>query len=213
MKSVLHTRTAIAAAALLLGLTACGDTASPAEEDAPAAAGSSTASAPTAAEEETEDTEEAEEADEPEQQAGGTAGTREDPLPLGTPIEGGDWVVTVNEVTPDATDAVMAANQFNDAPAEGTQYLLADVTVEYTGDESEMIMLGTGFAFVTATGETIDTGDAFVVGPDELDTAQELYNGGTAQGNVVLQVPEGADGLLRVTTGMFGGENTFVALD
>lgn len=210
MKSVLHTRTAIAAAALLLGLTACGDTASPAEEDAPAAAGSSTASAPTAAEEETEDTEEAEEA---EQQAGGTAGTREDPLPLGTPIEGGDWVVTVNEVTPDATDAVMAANQFNDAPAEGTQYLLADVTVEYTGDESEMIMLGTGFAFVTATGETIDTGDAFVVGPDELDTAQELYNGGTAQGNVVLQVPEGADGLLRVTTGMFGGEKTFVALD
>lgn len=209
MKSVLHTRTAIAAA-LLLGLTACGDTASPAEEDAPAAAGSSTASAPAGAKEGTEDTDEA---DEPEQQAGGTAGTREDPLPLGTPIEGGDWVVTVNEVTPDATDAVMAGNQFNDAPAEGTQYLLADVTVEYTGDESEMIMLGTGFAFVTATGETIDTGDAFVVGPDELDTAQELYNGGTAQGNVVLQVPEGADGLLRVTTGMFGGEKTFVALD
>ncbi|MCD0173099.1 MULTISPECIES: DUF4352 domain-containing protein [Micrococcus] len=205
MKSVLHTRTAIAAA-LLLGLTACGDTASPAEEDAPAAAGSSTASAPAGAEEETE-------ADEPEQQAGGTAGTREDPLPLGTPIEGEDWVVTVNEVTPDATDAVMAANQFNDAPAEGTQYLLADVTVEYTGDESEMIMLGTGFAFVTATGETIDAGDAFAVGPEELDTAQELYNGGTAQGNVVLQVPEGADGLLRVTTGMFGGEKTFVALD
>ncbi len=210
MKSVLHTRTAIAAAALLLGLTACGDTASPAEEDAPAAAGSSTASALAGAEEETED---AEEADEPEQQAGGTAGTREDPLPLGTPIEGEDWVVTVNEVTPDATDAVMAANQFNDAPAEGTQYLLADVTVEYTGDESEMIMLGTGFAFVTATGETIDAGDAFAVGPEELDTAQELYNGGTAQGNVVLQVPEGADGLLRVTTGMFGGEKTFVALD
>lgn len=209
MKSVLHTRTAIAVA-LLLGLTACGDTASPAEEDAPAAAGSSTASAPAGAKEDTEDTDEA---DEPEQQAGGTAGTREDPLPLGTPIEGGDWVVTVNEVTPDATDAVMAANQFNDAPAEGTQYLLADVTVEYTGDESEMIMLGTGFAFVTATGATIDTGDAFVVGPDELDTAQELYNGGTAQGNVVLQVPEGADGLLRVTTGMFGGEKTFVALD
>ena len=209
MKSVLHTRTAIAVA-LLLGLTACSDTASPAEEDAPAAAGSSTASAPAGAKEDTEDTDEA---DEPEQQAGGTAGTREDPLPLGTPIEGGDWVVTVNEVTPDATDAVMAANQFNDAPAEGTQYLLADVTVEYTGDESEMIMLGTGFAFVTATGETIDTGDAFVVGPDELDTAQELYNGGTAQGNVVLQVPEGADGLLRVTTGMFGGEKTFVALD
>lgn len=206
MKFVLHTRTAIAAA-LLLGLTACGDAASPAEEDAPAAAGSSTASAPAGAEEETE------EADEPEQQAGGTAGTREDPLPLGTPIEGEDWVVTVNEVTPDATDAVMAANQFNDAPAEGTQYLLADVTVEYTGDESEMIMLGTGFAFVTATGETIDAGDAFAVGPDELDTAQELYNGGTAQGNVVFQVPEGADGLLRVTTGMFGGEKTFVALD
>ena len=36
MKSVLHTRTAIAVA-LLLGLTACGDTASPAEEDAPTA--------------------------------------------------------------------------------------------------------------------------------------------------------------------------------
>lgn len=30
---------------------------------------------------------------------------------------------------------------------------------------------------------------------------------------MVLQVPEGADGLLRVTTGMFGGEKTFVALD
>src|SRR3712207_7673073 len=47
------------------------------------------------------------------------------PVPLGEEAEvGGGWTLRVVDVVPDATDQVLAANPFNEPPAEGRQFFL-----------------------------------------------------------------------------------------
>jgi len=51
--------------------------------------------------------------------ASATSGTREDPIPMGAPVELDDgWQVTVLDVLPDATNTVLQENQFNKGPRE-----------------------------------------------------------------------------------------------
>ena len=54
-----------------------------------------------------------------EEKPAADAGTRENPHPIGSVIESDDWRVVVNSVTFAATDAVVAANQFNEPPCQG----------------------------------------------------------------------------------------------
>lgn len=136
-------------------------------------------------------------------------GTRENPYPLGTAISGDDWTVTVNSFDADATDQVLAANQFNDAPAAGSVYALANVTITYTGDSSGYA-LETGTDFVTAAGNVIGSGDSMVVAPDAIGL-DELYPDASVTGNVVFEIPAGDAGLLRVRPGILSDE-AFVAL-
>lgn len=140
-------------------------------------------------------------------------GTRENPAALGAPVSSDDWTVTINSVTLDAGEQVAAANQFNDAAAEGTQYILVNYTVTYTGDDAagQSAAFATTVDYVTAEGVTFDTLDAFVVGPDEIDTLTTLYPGASVTGNDVLQVPSPVDGVLAVQPGMFA-DTVFVAV-
>lgn len=139
----------------------------------------------------------------------GEQGTRENPYPLGTTLANEDWEVTVNSYTPDATDEVMAENEFNDEPESGHAYALANLTITYVGEES-----GTpwevGVAYVTSDGNVTDTFDNIAVGPEPLSDS-ELYTGASATGNVVLHVPQGDDGLLRINAGMLA-DDVFVAI-
>lgn len=147
--------------------------------------------------------------DAPSDAAAPGEGTRESPYPLGAAISSRDWTVTVNAFTADATDQVMAANQFNDPPADGMVYALANVTVTYTGDSSGYA-LETGVSFVTAAGNVIRGSDSIAVAPDALGL-DELYPGASATGNVLLEIPAGDAGLLRVRPGILADE-VFVAL-
>ncbi len=133
--------------------------------------------------------------------------TRENPHPLGTTVASDDWAVTVNSFTPDATNAVLAENQFNEPPADGTVYALINVTITYTGTDSAYASEVT-VDFVTSTGEVVDGHEAFVVGPDDLGV-EELYAGGSITGNVVRQIPIGATGTIRVTPGWFTDDTFF----
>lgn len=148
-------------------------------------------------------------AEEPAEEPGGDQGTRANPYPLGTTLANDDWEVTVNSFTPDATAEVMAENQFNDEPEAGHTYALANLTVTYLGEDS-----GTPFeitvAYVTAGGNVVHTYDHSALGPDELPD-NELYTGASATGNVVLHVPEGDAGLLRINAGLLADE-VFVAI-
>lgn len=175
-------------------------------EDAFGSTSVTTAPAPTEGEsgEPAETTESADTAD-----GGGAEGTRDNPYPLGTTLVGDDWELTVNSYNADATAEVLAANQFNEQPAAGNVYSLANVTITYTGDSS-----GTSFEitvdYVNAAGNVIATYDNMAVAPESLGM-EELYNGASATGNVVFEVPAGDAGLLRVQPGLFADE-VFVAI-
>jgi hypothetical protein len=63
-------------------------------------------------------------------------GTRENPVPLGTKVTMGDYEVAVVEVAQDVTQQNLDANQFNEAPPEGTQYMLVKLEGTYIGADS-----------------------------------------------------------------------------
>lgn len=140
------------------------------------------------------------------------AGTRENPVPLGSSLEGRDWTVTINSVTLDATDAVLAENQFNDEPAEGNVYILVNYTITYTGDDADgSTPISVGLDYVTAGGNTVESYDSLVVAPDAIDTMNTLYEGASTTGNEVFEVPAPVDGVLGVTPGI-SADTVFVAI-
>ncbi len=140
--------------------------------------------------------------------------TRENPYPLGTEISSKDWKVVINSVTFNANDAVAAANEFNDPPADGKEYVLINYTATYVGNEAG----GESPAFVsvdyvTPDGVTIDGTDSMAVAPDAFDSLTTLYNGASVTGNVVRAVPvdRAQDGVLAVRPGLLA-DKVFVAV-
>lgn len=146
-------------------------------------------------------------------EAQGDEGTRANPYPLGTAITQGDWTVTLNSVTLDGTQAVLNENPYNDAPAEGTQYLLANVTATYNGDDPQGEMPFFDIEYVTADGNTINTHDTFVSIPNSVDTLSTLYSGASTTGDIALQVPSATagEGTFAVKASMLG-DRAFVAV-
>lgn len=146
-----------------------------------------------------------------------TVGTRGNPAPIGTALEAGGWVVQVDEVVPDATDLVLAENMFNEPPAEGRQFLMARVTVQYNGDEEPATLFGAPFEFSLFGSRGVEyttfDDDCGVV-PEELDLFKELYKGGSVSGNLCWSVPsdEVDSLLLRVRIGIVSQHEMWFAL-
>lgn len=135
---------------------------------------------------------------------------RDNPEALGALISGDEYDVVVNSVTLDATEQVLAANQFNEAPADGFSYAVVNMTVTYTGEDSGYSMMAQ-LDYVTEAGEVISAYDSFVVAPDPALGLDELYTGASVTGNLAFAVPVNDAGVLRVTPGIFEDE-VFVAL-
>lgn len=148
---------------------------------------------------------------EPAEAPAAEAGTRDNPAALGDEIVADNWTVVVNAVTPDATAEVLEASMVNSEPDAGMQYLVANVTATYTGDEKGNT-LEVSVAFVSDTGEVYKSSDTLVIAPDPTFLMDELYTGASDTGNVAIAVPSGAAGTLRVTPGLFADE-VFVAIN
>lgn len=133
-------------------------------------------------------------------------GTRANPYPLGTAVSDGDWTITINSVELDATEAVLAENPFNDEPAADHLYILANLTAEYTGSDTDGAMPWINLKYVSPGGNTFDATDALAVAPDGFDSTTTLFEGASETGNIALQVPTDSvgDGVLTFTPGMFG---------
>ncbi|WP_429387383.1 hypothetical protein [Paenarthrobacter sp. TE4293] len=145
--------------------------------------------------------------------ASAKAGTRESPYPIGSVIESKDWRVVINSVTLAATDAVVAANQFNKAPAAGSEYILVNYSATYLGDDANGQMPAfVSVDYVTADGNTVDGTKTFAVAPESIDSMSTLYKGATATGNKAFEVPSATagQGVLAVRAGMLG-DKVFVA--
>ena len=112
-----------------------------------------------------------------------------DAVPVSESAAVGPWTLTVLEVTPDATDAVLAENQFNEAPADGHQFYMARVSGTYDGNESstfwvDMSLKAVGDSSVAYEG----FGGSCGVIPDDLNDAGETFPGGSIEGNVCWSV-------------------------
>lgn len=126
-------------------------------------------------------------------------GTRDDPFPFGTTLAGtsaGD----VEEITvllgtaqwgADAT--VAAENQFNDRAPEGSTYVLLPVTITNVGSTDAVVpWLAVDIAYVAPDGRSYD--QEFQVIPNNLSDLGDLYEGGSATGNMLFALPTAAQG-------------------
>lgn len=150
----------------------------------------------------------------PAKDADGETGTRANPYPLGSVIENEDWRVVVNSVDLASTDAVLAANQFNEPPAEGSEYILVNYSATYLGDDPNgQVPVFVSMEYVTADGTTVNTFDSLATAPEPFDSSSTLYTDGTATGNIAFAVPTATagQGVLAVTPGMIA-DKVFVAV-
>lgn len=140
-------------------------------------------------------------------------GTRPNPHPIGTAITQGDWTVTVNSTTLDATEAVLAANMFNDPPAEGNVYLMANITATYNGDDQQGETPWVTLQYVTGGGNTISSSDAMIVEPESFDSLSPLYPGASTTGNIAFEVDAATanEGAYALSPSMFG-DRIFVSV-
>ena len=121
----------------------------------------------------------------------GPLGSRECPLPFGVPAEVefdemDHWEITVLGVQPDATEAVLAENLFNDPPEYGNQFYMATIRVKYLGLNStrfgwrEFNALGVG-------GVVYSYRNGCGVIPNELPNP-ELFTNGTIEGSQCWEI-------------------------
>ncbi len=135
-------------------------------------------------------------------------GTRQTPLQVGETVTNDDWEITLAPPR-EAAAEVAEANRFNDPPADGMEYWIVPVTATYVGDDTGRPGSALTVKFVGTDNRTYS--DRCGVLPDPLDEIDELYADGTAEGNVCVSVPAGADGLWTVSTIM--GSPTFFSAD
>lgn len=124
-------------------------------------------------------------------ESGAAAGTRQKPLSPGVSFAVGDWTVELDTTNTDADDIVAAENPFNEPPADGRRFVMVEVTVSYTGDDSGQPWLDLGFQFYGSGGNTFGTGldDYCGVIPNDLSDQGEMFPGASATGNVCVSVP------------------------
>lgn len=121
----------------------------------------------------------------------GAGTTRENPAPAGSSVKMGAYEVSLGVTDRDATDAVLAENEFNRPPEDGSVFVMVPVTATLEGAESGTVAADVVAQFVGSDGITYRPGCELNDIPDALNTVGEIYSGATATGNVCASVPVG----------------------
>jgi hypothetical protein len=129
------------------------------------------------------------------------AGTRDNPYRFSEVVSNDDWTVDLGKPR-EAWDSIRAENQFNEAPGDGMEFWVVPVEATYTGSETGTPWLDLTVEFVGD--DSVTYSDSCGVIPDDLMDTDELYDGGTASGNVCVAVPADAQGSWTLTAGWFG---------
>lgn len=125
-------------------------------------------------------------------------GSRARPFAAGSTIVGSTATVDeaslmIGSATWNADDVVMAENQFNDPAPEGSTYVLVPVTITNVGSADAVIpWLAFDIAYVAPDGRSYDEASAVI--PDELSDIGDLYEGGSATGNIAFVLPVDGQG-------------------
>lgn len=141
---------------------------------------------------------------------------RDHPAPLGETVTTEDWQLTILEVVrgDEAWQMAQEANEFNDPPEEGMEYIAIHVRARnVSSTDSPTLVDGTWFK---ATG----TENVLYDWPSVVDPSPalecELFAGGECQGWVILQAAQGETGLVAVFEPLFelfGGNKRFLSLE
>ena len=127
-------------------------------------------------------------------------GTRDNPLAIGDEVQNDDWTITLGSPY-EATDEVLAENQFNEEPEAGMEFWILPITATYEGEDTGHAGMDLTAKFVGDDGRTYnDYEPGCGVIPDDLMDIDSLYADGTAEGNTCISVPEGAPGLWTIST-------------
>ena len=149
---------------------------------------------------------------------GSSAGSSLDsPVAVGGVAEVGDWRVRVVGLTPDATEHVMAENEFNDPPPDGNQFFIATLEATHNGTESSTFWVDMS---LKAVGETNVAYEAFEAScgviPEDINNSGETFTGGTIAGNVCWNIQASdASSLVMIAEESFSLDETraFFSLD
>ncbi len=145
--------------------------------------------------------------------------SRDDPASLGTAIEVAGWEITVNSTNPDATDDLLAEEEFIDPPQDGDVFYSINITAKYVGDgenDSQSIFQSITWGAVGDSSVAYDVyNDActFYALAEDLDQSAEVFEGGELTGNICFSVLEGdADSLELYAEELFGDGREWFAL-
>ena len=141
-----------------------------------------------------------------------SAGTRDNPLPIGAAVTVGDWEVTVTAVNQNAADVAAAENQFNDPPAEGSNFVLIGIKATYSGADSGTFWVDNTSKVLGAGGNTFDANCGVV--PNPIMDAGETFPGATIESNMCFSVESAQlDGATLIIEPSFSsGDRVFFAL-
>lgn len=113
--------------------------------------------------------------------------TATEALALGAAAGIGDYSVTITGVDTNATETILAVNQFNPLPSG--QYVLVDVGVTYNGSEEGNPWLDLTIKFIGADARQYDTTTCSVVVSKEAHDVPTLEKGGAGEFQVCMDVP------------------------
>jgi hypothetical protein len=124
--------------------------------------------------------------------AGTAQSDRTHPIPIGQSATVGEWTMQVTGVTPNATKAILAQNQFNDPPPDGKQFYLISISLTYNGSD-------TGNAY-DITWKAVDANNVSYTTYDpscgvisqEFNLGADVFPGGTIRGNICFVVDSAA---------------------
>lgn len=122
--------------------------------------------------------------------------SRSEPVPLGETAITEDWEVTVLEVIRggEAWSAVQAANQFNEPPNEGMEYVATKILVRYIGTDDNAVNINGSEFDLTGEANILYDWPSIVDPEPSLDVY--LYPGGEFEGWTVMEAREGEGNLM-----------------
>jgi len=132
---------------------------------------------------------------------------RSSPAPFGETITTEDWQVTITEAVRgnDAWTMVQDANQFNDPPEEGMEYIALKVRVRYISTVDQATQIDAYYFGTTGSANVMYDLPSVVDPSPPLDVT--LFPGGEYEGWAVVQAAKGETGIMAVFEPLFDFSN------
>ncbi|MWB97851.1 DUF2510 domain-containing protein [Agromyces seonyuensis] len=141
---------------------------------------------------------------------GDSLGSQMQSAEFGETLVGAEYEIVVNSIELGATEAVLAADEYNDAPEPGTSYAIVNATYTYTG-------AGVGDVYSAPITVVDEEGwpvsYAFLTAPEPALDFVELTPGVPVTGNLVVVLADDAVNSLEILPDDFDGDGYLIALD